>query len=424
MNYTQLSLQQAPDLWAPLRFFISAPIFAISAAILLLIAGPEVLHNRWLPETLAITHLLSLGFISMMMIGATFQLLPVLAGCDIYKSRISSKIIYLFVVIGVSLFTIGLAISENSIIKTGLFFLTPGLLGFLILTSFALFKARSEFASATGMRLAINSFWITFLLGLLLAIGTAWDSFPLLRQLTAIHVVWATLGWVTIMIVAIAYQVIPMFQVTKEYPEKFKKYYSIVMFVCILILSGMIYFEYSLQIIISIISLSVLAFSFISINLILKRKKRLVDAGTYFWLTGLGSLVLCVFIFNYDRYYEVDLSVLTGYMFFYGFVISVINGMLFKIVPFLVWLNLNKELSQSTVGLSSIPTMNEVISRKKMLFQYYIHLSSMLFVLLSFLVPTVFFYLGTILWGLSLAILNVYMYQSVRLYYSVLKLKE
>lgn len=424
MNHTQLSLKQAPDLWTPLRFFISAPIFAISAAILLIFAGPDVLHNRWLPETLAITHLLSLGFISMMMIGATFQLLPVLAGCDIYKSRISSKIIYFFVVTGVSFFTIGLAISESSIIKTGLFFLVPGLLGFLFLTSFALFKARSEFASATGMRLAINSFWITFLLGLLLAIGTAWDSFPLLRQLTAIHVIWATLGWVTIMIVAIAYQVIPMFQVTNEYPERFKKYYSIIMFACILILSALIYFDYSLHILTTIISLLILAFSFVSINLIMKRKKRLVDAGTYFWLTGLGSLVLCVFIFNYDLYYDIDLSVLTGYVFFYGFVISVINGMLFKIVPFLVWLNLNKELSQSTVSISSLPTMNEVISRKKMLFQFYIHLSALLLTLMSFLVPTVFFYLGVTIWGLSLGILNVYMYQSVRLYYSVLSLKE
>ncbi|MCW8935657.1 MAG: hypothetical protein OQK98_13105 [Gammaproteobacteria bacterium] len=423
MNYTQLSLQQSPDLWTPLRFFISAPIFAIFAIILVLIAGPEVLHNRWLPETLAVTHLLSLGFISMMMMGATFQLLPVLAGCDIYKSKISSKIIFLFVVTGVGLFTIGLAISGNAVIKTGLFFLVPGLLGFLILTTYALFKAKSEFASATGMRLAINSFWIAFLLGVLLAIGTAWDSFPLLRQLTSIHVVWAALGWVTIMIVAIAYQVIPMFQVTQEYPDKFKKYYSRIMFVCLLVLSSLIYLEYSLQFIVAIISLSILAFSFVSINLILKRKKRLVDAGTYFWLTGLGSLILCVLIFNYDRYYAGDLSVLTGYVFFYGFVISVINGMLFKIVPFLVWLNLNKERSRITTGLSSIPTMNEVISRKKMLYQYYIHLSALLLTLTSFLIPTVFFHLGAVLWGLSLAVLNVYMYQSVRLYYSVLNRK-
>jgi len=424
MNYTQLSLQQAPDLWVPLRFFITAPIFAIAAAILLLIAGPEFFHNRWLPETLAITHLLSLGFISMVMIGATFQLLPVLAGCNIYNSRISSLVIYLLLLVGVSFFTVGLAISNAGIIKSGLTFLVPGLSGFLVLTSLALFKSKSEFASATGMRLAINSFWIAFLLGLLLAIGTAWDSMPLLRWLTDIHVMWAALGWVTIMVAAIAYQVIPMFQVTNEYPDRFKKYYSIFLFVCIIIFSVQTYLEYSQQIITFVISVAVLAFSIVSINLILKRKKRMVDAGMYFWMTGLCSLILSVFLFNYGKYHEVDLSVLSGYVFFSGFVVSIINGMLFKIVPFLIWLNLNKILSNSDAGISSVPTMNEIISRKKMLFQFYLHLSALICTFIGFYVPTIFFYSGVVLWVFSLVVMNIYMYQSVGIYNSVMMLRE
>jgi len=73
MNYTQLSLDQAPELWAPLRFFISAPVFAIAAIVLMLVSGPEVYQNRWLPETIAITHLITLGFISMVMVGAALQ---------------------------------------------------------------------------------------------------------------------------------------------------------------------------------------------------------------------------------------------------------------------------------------------------------------------------------------------------------------
>jgi len=424
MNYTRLSLQQAPDLWVPLRFFISAPIFAIAAAILLLITGPDAFHNRWLPETLAITHLISLGFISMVMIGATFQLLPVLAGCTIYKSKISSLVIYLLLFTGVSFFTVGLAISGTNLIKAGLFFLAPGLLVFLLLTSLSFFKSKSEFASATGMRLAVNSFWIAFLLGLLLAIGTAWDSMPLLRWLTNIHVMWALLGWITIMIVAIAYQVIPMFQVTSEYPDRFKKYFSILLFVCILILSIQDYLGYEHQLTSVVVSIALIFFSFISLKLISKRKKRLVDAGTYFWVTGLCSLIISVFVFNYARYYEFDLSVLSGYVFFAGFVVSIINGMLFKIVPFLIWLNLNKELSKSNVGISSIPTMNEIISRKKMLLQFYLHLTALIVTLISFYAHAVFFYIGVTLWVISLGVVNLYTYQSVRIYNSVIETKD
>ncbi|RDH85645.1 MAG: hypothetical protein DIZ80_01565 [endosymbiont of Galathealinum brachiosum] len=421
MNYTQLSLDQAPELWTPLRFFISAPIFAIAAVILLLFSGPDVLQHRWLPETLAITHLLTLGFISMIMMGAVFQLLPVLAGSEIYKSKISSKIIHFLMFSGVTLFCTGLAISEPLLIKPGLIFLIPGLLIFLILASLGLYKAKSKFASAVSMRYSVSALWVALLFGSLLAIGTAWDSMPLLRQLTGIHVLWGTLGWVTLMIVAVTYQVVPMFQVTSEYPDIFKRFFSLLMFLCLILLSVQIVADYSKTIMISIVSLAIVAFSAISIKLLLQRKKRLSDASLYFWLTGLSSLVICVFVYNYSYYFEVSLSVFIGFIFFTGFVFSIINGMLFKIVPFLVWLHLNRKLAFTEKGLSGVPTMNEVISRKKMLRQYYCHMAALLLTLLSFYKGAVFFYPAMLAWLLSLGLLFTYLLQSVRLYYVSLK---
>ncbi|MFK5948047.1 MAG: hypothetical protein QM500_04650 [Methylococcales bacterium] len=421
MNYTHLSLDQAPELWTPLRFFISAPLFAISAVLLLLFSGPDVFQNRWLPETLAITHLLTLGFISMIMMGAIFQLLPVLAGCEIYKSKISSKIIHFLMFSGVTFFCTGLAGSQPLLVKLGLFFLVPGLLIFLVLASLGLYKAKSKFASATGMRFSISALWIALFFGGLLAIGTAWESVPLLRQLTSIHVLWATLGWVTLMIVAITYQVIPMFQVTSEYPDKFKQFFSLTLFLSLIVLSVQMFAGYSQVIMVLIVSASILVFSAISVKLLLQRKKRLSDASLYFWLTGLLSLVVCVFVFNYSFFFEKNMSVLIGFIFFSGFVFSIINGMLFKIVPFLVWLHLNRKLAFTEKGLSAVPTMNEVISRNKMLRQYYFHVAALLLTLSSFFKPEVFFYPAMICWLLSLGLLFTYLLQSVHLFYESLK---
>ncbi len=421
MNYTQLSLDQAPELWTPLRFFISAPLFVISAIILLLFSGPDVLQNRWLPETLAITHLITLGFISMVMMGAIFQLLPVLAGCEIYKSKNTSKIIHFLVFFGVTFFCSGLAVSGTFLMKLGLFFLVPGLLVFLILASYGLYNARSKFASTIGIRFSIGSFWIALLLGGLLAIGTAWDSISFLKQLTDIHVLWATLGWIMLMVVAVTYQVIPMFQITNEYPDKFKRFFPLLLFVCLLILSMQMIESYSKIVLVLIVSSLIIMFSVISIKLLLQRKKRLSDASLYFWLTGLISLVVCVFVFNYGFYFNKDIDVFIGFIFFMGFSFSIINGMLFKIVPFLVWLQLNKKLAFTKKGLSSVPTINEIISRKKMLFQYVIHMLALLFTLLSFLNPYIFFYPAMLVWLLSVSLLFVYLLQSVQVYYISLK---
>ena len=62
-----LSLEQAPPFNVPLRFFLTAPPFLLLAAGLLLWQGPDLFASRWLPATLALTHLLTLGFMAQVM---------------------------------------------------------------------------------------------------------------------------------------------------------------------------------------------------------------------------------------------------------------------------------------------------------------------------------------------------------------------
>ena len=70
MSMTSLSLEQAPPISVPFRFFLSAPLFLLLAALALLAAGPDALGSRWMPALLGITHLITLGFMSMVMSGA------------------------------------------------------------------------------------------------------------------------------------------------------------------------------------------------------------------------------------------------------------------------------------------------------------------------------------------------------------------
>ncbi|MHB0982634.1 MAG: hypothetical protein ACYC02_04540, partial [Thiobacillus sp.] len=77
-----LSFGQAPPYSLPLRFFLTAPLFLLAAAGLIVWA-PEALASRWTPYTLALTHALTLGFLAMVMLGALLQMLPVVAGSSI-----------------------------------------------------------------------------------------------------------------------------------------------------------------------------------------------------------------------------------------------------------------------------------------------------------------------------------------------------
>ncbi|NOR73087.1 MAG: hypothetical protein GQ467_04370, partial [Mariprofundaceae bacterium] len=54
-----LSLDQAPPLSVPLRFFLTAPLFGIAAALRMLTGGPVIFASRWSPSMFALTHLIT-----------------------------------------------------------------------------------------------------------------------------------------------------------------------------------------------------------------------------------------------------------------------------------------------------------------------------------------------------------------------------
>lgn len=431
MSYTQLSLQQAPSIATPMRFFITAPLFAIAAALLFIINGPEILNSRWLPNILAATHLITLGFVTMSMMGALFQLLPVLAGSQFPRSSIASPLIHAFFSSGIICLALGLENYQPLLIKIALFLLLPALLAFLIGASVSLSKAQSSHVSVKGMKYSILALWITLALGILLAIGHGWPSMALLRQYTELHLVWASIGWVTLMTIAIAYQVVPMFQVTNNYPNSMQRALIPGIFMLMLgwtltryfTLSSVLNLSWLSTILELIICLLLLSYVIISIRLQMQRKKRLMDSSLFFWLTGLISLAISIIIFLYSKINYSDHSMLLGLLFFTGFASSIINGMYYKIIPFLVWLHLNQKLAFTNRSLSSIPTMHEIIPQKQSFIQFLLHLLSIIMTITAVSYPTVFFYPAVVSWLLSWSLLLLLIIKSLLIYRNSLAAK-
>ena len=425
MNYTNLSIDQSPPIATPVRFFLTAPLFALAASLLLLFTGPEIILNRWLPETLAITHLFTLGFISMSMMGALFQLLPVLAGSGIHNAAFTSKLVHRLYTAGVVLLVMGLALSHTQLLYASLIVLVPGILTFLINVTISLIRAKSSHASVLGMRLATASLWLAVIMGATLLVGHAFEGFALYRQYTTVHIAWASIGWIAILIISIAYQVIPMFQVTNEYPEIIKKWLTPMLFTGILGWSLFHYFqlyiEWLNQLIVFIFCILFIIFISITFHLLLQRKKKLADPTLYFWLFGLTMLPVSLLVFFYSIITGHDLYMLAGLLFFFGFAISIINGMLYKILPFLVWLHLNQQLAFSIEGRRKIPTMNEIIPVRYAYHQFYLHLVAIGCLILAVFYPRIFFYPAAVLFMINWLLLECHLVQAINNYKTCLK---
>jgi hypothetical protein len=77
-----LSLDMAPPIKSVLRFFITATLFGMVAGIFIIIFSDKIL-NYASSEALILTHTLTLGVMASFMLGALFQMLPVLCGVAI-----------------------------------------------------------------------------------------------------------------------------------------------------------------------------------------------------------------------------------------------------------------------------------------------------------------------------------------------------
>jgi len=92
----------------------------------------------------------------------------------------------------------------------------------------------------------------------------------------------------------------------------------------------------------------------------------------------MASLIACVAVWLIAQFWppwadSAAYPLLLGMLFIGGFAVSVVSGMLYKIVPFLAWFHLQAQL-QARAG--SIPTMKEMIAERWTRWQFRLHLTA------------------------------------------------
>ena len=352
-NQGGLSLEQAPPISVVLRFFITASIFGIVAGILLLIFGKEVFDasNK---EALILTHILALGVMASFMLGALFQMLPVIAGVVLKTPTKKAMFVHILFTLGV--FMIGFAFYTSSAM---LYLLSGVLLGISLLYTTAimisnLLKLQTHSSSSKGMLFALSGFTIAIVLGLylLFALGGYHDGLYF-SEIKQTHYSFGLFGWVSLLIVAISFQVIEMFYVTPAFHAWIQKYF--IMSVAFLLLFSSLPF---VPIMIGLIFILYAGFNLYNLS---KRKRPTSDATVWFWRLGMGMLIITMAIIISGI--ETPLS----YISFIFFALSIVFAMVYKIVPFLVWFHLSNQ------GYMSAPLMFDIVHPKEIKQHFYLH---------------------------------------------------
>ncbi|MHB1091744.1 hypothetical protein [Thiobacillus sp.] len=373
-----LSFEQAPPFSLPLLFFLTAPLFLLAAALLIMVA-PESLASRWTAQALALTHALTLGFLAMAMLGALMQMLPVVAGSRLPAPGLTGGVSHVSLVLGTLALMTGFLTAAPVAFGIGTVLLGGGLAVFLFAAAISLVRATGS-ATVRGMRLALLSLGFTLALGVALALmhAGAWTP-PARVALLAAHLVFGLLGWVLLLVIGVGFQVVPMFLITPPYPPLLSRWLTPVLFGLLLIrAAASTLLPFAITVVDAGLAAGILLFAVTTLRLHARRRRKLPDVTLGFWRMGMVSLIVSVGVWVAAQGWPAIAAsprypVLLAVLFVGGFGVSVVNGMLYKIVPFLAWFHLQAQL-QARAG--SIPTMKNMIAERWTRWQFRFHLAA------------------------------------------------
>ena len=385
MKLASLSTEQAPPISVPLRFFIAAPVFLALAALLLAMAGGNPFAELRAPALIAATHHVTLGFMAMVMLGAIQQLLPVVIGSPMPASRLVAWLTFLPLIAGTLSLSAGFMLGKAELLNLSWPLLGLAFLVFIAASLASLARATAKNVTKTALLLSILSLAGAVTLGMLLAGGHA-NGLPLpYAKLAVAHISLALGGWVLLLIIGVSYQVVPMFQLTPNYPKWLTAGLAPAIFSTLLLNLALLMPEsvshWAAFIAEALFWSLACWFAVVTLRLQSQRRRRIPDATLSFFRLGMLSLLLAA-LFSLAALILPTagdpLRALSALAFLLGFALSLIQGMLYKIVPFLVWFHLFR--GGITTG---IPNMKNIIPEPWMWWHLWLHCGTLLAALLA-----------------------------------------
>lgn len=374
----------APPIAAPFRFFLSMPLFGVLFGLALLLVDPVMLQTRWNWPVLALTHLLTLGLLAQPMLGALVQMLPVVAGVSLPRPLWLARWSHGLLTAGSLSLVAGFWLMQPLGLQVAAVMLPLALLPFALLAVRGLLRSSTGDATTRMMLLALLALLLTVLLGLLLLGHLGWGRGLDALRLTNLHGLWGGMGWVLGLVVGIAFTVVPMFQMTPRYPAQLEKTALAAWSLLLLALSAALWFLPESAAPVTVMLLLPGSAGFAAVTLWLQRQsRRASDVTLRFWMLAMLSLGVAA-VLPLAAPWWPRAGLLAGALFLFGFAVSVVNGMLYKIVPFLVWLHLQR-INQRRFA---IPNMKQILAETAQRRQLWLHTAALLLLLQALAWPT------------------------------------
>ncbi len=347
-----LSTQNAPSIWVVAPHYLIGTIGFIIAALLSVFHYEEFLSYHLTPHILAITHLMILGWVSLIIFGALYQLIPVVFEVKLFSEKLAHATLVLLVT-GLIFLIIGFfdfEFKSNLAIDTGATFIIIAItfFSFNTLKSAANSKVTNisrHYITSAVLYLLLN---VSFGLFMVLNMSYQWLNIPHTQFLKG-HIIVGLAGWFMMLIIGVAAKLMPMFLIVHHLKENYLHRAFYLINTGVLVIFGLVWFKGIHEIVYMIFMLLILAglilFFMFNYDVYKHRMRKKLDSGMkptaiafIIFLLSLLSFIILYFLKGNILFSPGRMEILSGFLLIYGFFTGIILGQTYKTLPFIVWL--------------------------------------------------------------------------------------
>jgi len=410
----QVASKNAPSPSLVIPHFAAGAFLWLMAIVLIAIYPDSFSQHYFSPKLLAITHLVVLGWISMIIFGALYQLIPVILEVKLFSEKLA-QISFYTLILGTLLLSYSFWSSQlKTTLHVAVAFLLIAIVLFAINVFFTATKAEKQSIEKKFIITSITWLFLTVSLGILAAFNLS-ESFLTINhlELLKIHAHWGIFGWFLQLIIGVGSKLLPMFMVSHHLNTK-KLNFAFVT-INLGIIAGTIEFFVPSSILlyfsVAIIVAGVLSFLSYLFEAYQKRIKKSLDKGMKQSLMAFLILIIPMFMmiglqFNLPNitFFKTELSLAYGVTLLMGFISSLIMGQTYKTLPFIVWLKVYK----NKVGKGNIPFPKDLYSERIASLQLWGFTIGFIGFLLGILIKhTIALQIGSIIMLIAVILFNV-----------------
>lgn len=213
---------QSPPLGLIAPFLLVAPLGLLAAGVLLALTGEDVLLAINAPRMVAITHATVLGWLTLSVMGALYQLGPAVLGGKLKSVRLAHIQLWLHVA---SVVGFVLALNEWDVVWMG--FAGVGLVASFILFLINAIPGVAWFRRGSMPRMYLSL--ALLFLAVTVGFGITWVGtlehlwFPVTMGRLSGHAHMGVIGWLGLMVMGVSYQLVPMFNVIQDRTPRLAK---------------------------------------------------------------------------------------------------------------------------------------------------------------------------------------------------------